>query len=643
MPEAKACHNCRRRRLRCDRSVPECHKCSARGQRCLGYGQLYRWADTVLIRGQPVKKTNVVESSVQECMPVNEGMPFIRSSHRGDPEDDRQNLSNIPAFSLADPLFQDLKPSSRHYLSYFASRFCQDLVIHDSPHHAANPFRELVPRSQTHPFLQHIIIATSAVHYSHTMRHVSSPGRPLTHIARQALVDALEARHRAIRELRRALGGGGAGAKAGGGGEEQQLVAVVKDKDGDNDALLATVLFFVNFSLIDSGREGWRDHMRAAGRLLVAARRPSPSRPLGVYDYVASDTVAYYIWSRALDSLASWKKQKTRGALPSDVGHRHRDWDRADILHILTRTEANSYHSCPARLLYIVLLASRAGEDNDGKSTDGTSNQNRTETLIRLLREAQSFDVDRWATEVCARNVAARLDTDELELGFRTHIAATYRAAVCLYIFLIAPSLQAEIHLRHRRQQHQQQQHPAREDENEEEELPYLPNTEDLAAAILHRLSFIPPPSPFFKYTTWPVFLGGVESASPARRAWVLRRLRAMRDFCPWGMLTAAMETLGEIWRIRNLGGTTAAVVGPGSGSGSGSGLGSDGGGGENSLDDEVGGEKIAGVVGNDEKKGGDDDSDDADDVGVGVGVDVGQSREWLAQLRSLDNDCLIV
>lgn len=40
---SKPCHNCRRRRLRCDRSWPSCHKCAVSGQECLGYGKVFVW------------------------------------------------------------------------------------------------------------------------------------------------------------------------------------------------------------------------------------------------------------------------------------------------------------------------------------------------------------------------------------------------------------------------------------------------------------------------------------------------------------------------------------------------------------------------------------------------------------------------
>ncbi|CAJ2508908.1 Uu.00g139340.m01.CDS01 [Anthostomella pinea] len=425
----------------------------------------------------------------------------------------------------------------------------------------ANPFRELIPMSQTQPFLQHIIIAVSAIHYSRAMNYESRLTSQCSLVANSALIDALCARQKAIQELRGAL--------------ERQRTLGENDDPAEKDALLATVLFFVNFALIDSGKDGWRDHLRAAGRLLSAQgsinfftmlpssdasglpvyMRPSLidgagtsltktirtdqstlsglillSKPLTACDYVASDTAAYYIWNNALDSLAS-----SAQSLDSDT--EASEWDPSNVLNILLRTETNSYHSCPARLMYIVLRASRLAQANKSNGTGGPDIAQR-EACLDLLNEAQSFDVDDWAKAVCARNVNFLDTTDEVELACRRCIAATYRAAVCLYILLVAQGLQA------------QTRWDTRYADNES--LPFLPTTADLVTTILHQLSFIPKESPFFKFTTWPVFLTGVETASPARRAWVLDRLQAMRDICPWGMLTSAMETLADIWRLRD-------------------------------------------------------------------------------------------
>lgn len=131
--------------------------------------------------------------------------------------------------------------------------------------------------------------------------------------------------------------------------------------------------------------------------------------------------------------------------------------------------------------------------------------------------------------------MAAVGSIDEVELEYRRHIGAAFQAAACLYVLLVAPELPSLTVSRFGGIG-----------------LPNFPDAGDLAAAILHHLSFIPINSPLFKFITWPLFLAGVETAHLSQRMWVLDRLRDMRDLCPWGMLTSTMETLVEIWRIRD-------------------------------------------------------------------------------------------
>ncbi|RYP91779.1 hypothetical protein DL770_002123 [Monosporascus sp. CRB-9-2] len=158
------------------------------------------------------------------------------------------------------------------------------------------------------------------------------------------------------------------------------------------------------------------------------------------------------------------------------------------------------------------------------------------------------FDTQAWANEIYARNLMAFGVVDKAEVHLRAHIATTYRTTACLYMLLIAPGLQSYMRRR------------AQSRVAEDDHLPTLLNTEDYAATTLKLLSFVPAASPLFKYTTWPVFMTGVETALPERRAWVMGRMQAMLDLCPWGMLTAAMETLTEIWLLRDA--ATAASEG---------------------------------------------------------------------------------
>ncbi|KAI0114555.1 fungal-specific transcription factor domain-containing protein [Hypoxylon sp. NC0597] len=557
MVAPKACHNCRTRRLRCDRSVPECHKCTSTGQECLGYGKLYKWVEKATPRDRDGVKP-VVSSTLKARRPPESQSRLNTKIHAeaNQPSRDVELCSHTPNFSLLDPLFQDLGLSSRYYLNYYAVRFCQDLVIYDSPEHGTNPFRELVPMSQEYPFLREIIIAASALHFCNAMRWNRSP-RP----AVDALVDALRARHRAIKSLQTVI-------------EQQKDLSDVELDGAEKDALLAAVLFFVNFALIDSGKGGWRAHMNFVGRLLsmrtpisshskcsasatmttkpqsnlkpyldfvtfeplislsFAHQPASTSQSLGIRDYITSDSMAYYIWSNALDSLISSGTRTASTPVAFD-GH------YTEILPILLRTEANSYHSCPSRLLYAIFRTSQLAKDVRSNETSSLNDQ-QMESCLELLEEIQAFDCDAWAAQVCAKIVADAGFLDKAELEYRKHIAATYRAAVCLYILLVAPEVRRQF------------SHHASCNEIGKDVVPTITNTTDLATTVFYHLSFIPTNSPLFKFATWPIFLTGVETADCSRRAWVLDRLRDMRDLCPWGMLTSTMETLVEIWRIRD-------------------------------------------------------------------------------------------
>lgn len=101
-----ACHNCRRQRLKCDRSAPQCRKCISRGQACLGYQRLLRWETGLASRGKLTGKTFQSLARCQQAQP-----PY-------------HNVLSIQ-YALDDPVIQDLSQVSRQYLRYcklFASR-----------------------------------------------------------------------------------------------------------------------------------------------------------------------------------------------------------------------------------------------------------------------------------------------------------------------------------------------------------------------------------------------------------------------------------------------------------------------------------------------------------------------------------------
>lgn len=328
-PPTKPCHNCRRQRLRCDRSYPHCNKCIAAGKECLGYGKLFRWTGAVASRGKLAGRTssapvdaanNAVSqassddgrkgqldffapstSSSAPCSSV--GTP-VDTSVQGYGED-MQLVPRSPSpgevvrspWALADPLYQDMQHSHRYYLSYcecdrcshyllllvylansfrliVTARVCRDLVSHDLPDR--NPFRGLLPLTRAHPLLQHIIVAASAAHMSNLVRAplaYSLKGTDdgfsagIEEASRRALKDALVAKSKALTLMRDAVENIGT---TGG------------------DVVLAAALFFINVELIESGKHGWKAHLEGAGRIM-SLLQPNMVADTALRDYMLSD------------------------------------------------------------------------------------------------------------------------------------------------------------------------------------------------------------------------------------------------------------------------------------------------------------------------------------------------------------------
>lgn len=161
-PPTKPCHNCRRQRLRCDRSYPHCNKCAASGKECLGYGKLFRWTGAIASRGKLAGRTSsapVEAGEGTEGEGEGEGAeaeawsPVLSSasvrSRRSSPASPRGPAMALNGFfgrrsstgaeglqlisqpgspnaklsspwALVDPLFQGLDQSHRFYLNYCA-------------------------------------------------------------------------------------------------------------------------------------------------------------------------------------------------------------------------------------------------------------------------------------------------------------------------------------------------------------------------------------------------------------------------------------------------------------------------------------------------------------------------------------------
>lgn len=162
-----------------------------------------------------------------------------------------------------------------------ADRVCVDLVARDTP--GGNPFRELIPLSKGHPLLLQILIATSAIHWANIFspitsipNGVSDPGgyfamlRSKDLVSRQALIDALAAKQKAMGYMREVLG--------------------ALDPAG-SEVALAAVHFFLRWDLIDvnkSDRRSWMSHLEGASSIMALL---TPGNPGSAASRLLRDTV----------------------------------------------------------------------------------------------------------------------------------------------------------------------------------------------------------------------------------------------------------------------------------------------------------------------------------------------------------------
>ncbi|PTB64727.1 hypothetical protein BBK36DRAFT_1123192 [Trichoderma citrinoviride] len=537
-PPTKPCHNCRRQRLRCDRSYPHCNKCAAAGKECLGYGKLFRWTGAIASRGKLAGRTSsapleagAAEEAEAEAGSGSEGndvkdaatspslLPFRRassavsvaSSSPGSPTwpvSPRRPATALalnrpfvpasptgflshPASHIAnrsisrtpvDPLFQDLNPSHRFYLDYFTNRVCKDLVSNDML--GFNPFRSLIPLTGAHPLLQHIIVAASAAH----MSNLISMGLPFPDdggfiprnrpaASAKALNDALVAKHTALKLMSAAI---------------QNLHAV------NGDVVLAASLFFINVELIESGKHGWRAHLEGAAKIMSSLQL-TQAWDSSLRDYLLSDCFIYFILASAF--------------MPARYAT-SLQFESSQIPFVLGKTVANSYLCCPPELMEILHAASQLSSElaHDQPSEETTT------AAITLINRAQAYDIYTWA-----RDTSGVLDLPKDVMKSRMHAGASHRLAACIYILQAIPSAGERLG-------------PA--------------FAAFLADDLMAHLNMMPVEDPNFKATTWPTFIIGAETREPERQKFVMERLRIMTTVCPWGFIHTAMETLQVIWNL---------------------------------------------------------------------------------------------
>ncbi|KAI9370024.1 fungal-specific transcription factor domain-containing protein [Aspergillus egyptiacus] len=496
-PADKPCHNCRRRRLKCDRTVPACHKCARTGQECLGYGKLFIWTYGVASRGKMMGRSYPMPARGPD-----QGM--LLPPQRG------QAVVQPPLYidtPLLDPILHSLDAHSRRYVYHFATNVAGDMVLSDSADQ--NPFRSLVPLCREHPILLHAIVANAAMHVSCLQKHsLSGAAHGVSPYASDASsdarVDALSSKHRALGLLRRALD---------------------DVRSTDIDLIVTVIHLFINLDLLDPGDGEWAAHAQGALRLigyLQALERPYASPLAQIRDSITSDCLTFYVLGCTLMSTSTLSL--------SDPFHSP---SPGEIIAALTRAEATSYLSLPTPLLQILFKACELSNLVSVGAMMSLTETTDYATLITrattLLRTAQSIDIHAWACALEARTGPTTPNQDQNtapspRTQSRIHVALAHQNAVAIYICRSVDRIAS-----------------------------LVPDTETLVTNVVRHLSAVGVDDPMFKGTSWPTFIAGVETDDPERREWALCRLREFWNLLPWGYLTMAVEVMVMTWRVRDM------------------------------------------------------------------------------------------
>jgi hypothetical protein len=186
---------------------------------------------------------------------------------------------------------------------------------------------------------------------------------------------------------------------------------------------------------------------------------------------------------------------------------------------MLKRSEANSYLSCPAVLLQVVLSASHLSDYEGGIISEEGQDpmDSQIDEASSLMEKAQSFDVRSWASRV--RGISTHDDFKS-----RLHIALAHQSAVCLYINRAVPAAKLL-------------------DGN---------SIDSLVQNIIDNLSPILPGDPLLKGTCWPTFMAGAESKTPERQDWIVTRMYVLWEILPWGYLRNTLGILRTIWGLKD-------------------------------------------------------------------------------------------
>nr|XP_036578708.1 C6 finger domain-containing protein Acr-2 [Colletotrichum truncatum]KAF6786041.1 C6 finger domain-containing protein Acr-2 [Colletotrichum truncatum] len=502
---SKSCLTCRQKRVKCDKRLPACLRCSSLKLRCQGYDRPNKlvWTNSIASRGKMMGKTtfNALEQSKNVALSHKPWHPPKQEQSTGAVVEACTSSAAV-TWSLMEPSLQDLPFDCRKYIRYFDLDLSRECVVYNQP--STNPFLALMPLMPKSQALSHAMISISAFHYTHRMvisqtQSFSEDGglvvaeRPQRwHISngrdwqldqpvfRDSLHTALSHKQKALQFLK----------------QEVQC-----DPMRNSDAVVAAIVLFICMDVVEFGSHGWNHHLRGAEEMVRSRRMLSNN-----------DAKDYAPWLKYFDAAcitfgilgATLAPTLTRSA------HRYPVLDSA-FLESLRHSENQTWVGCPAELLYLLSAI-------NSMRLQSPMDPEQLETTTKICKTLFEFSPLAWAEDFPAQE----------HHESRYHLAHAYKAAVEVYASHVIGALPG--------------QH-------------YLSGSfvlETIQLAILHMLK-IAPTDFHIKSLVWPAFVLGAEAQNPELREMVRTIFqRIWVSSCCYNARNA-VEILESIW-ARDLG-----------------------------------------------------------------------------------------
>ncbi|KAE8148129.1 hypothetical protein BDV25DRAFT_158966 [Aspergillus avenaceus] len=553
----KGCYTCRRRRIICDNGLPTCRKCRDAGKECLGYQKPLVWVKGgVASRGKmmgrsfnDVKKNMTGDGSsaaftVSEIdTPNQDGLDLdlfdlsLMSMSDATPSQSDFGLA-MPAHSpvvdsvpspwgLVDPLFKDLSPLSRFYISHFSQNIVGCLAFYPN---VKNPYRDLAVLVGDSPALADALAATGALHYALLASGDSSPMPWLSNDAAvtgtlpspqdvekavmrsmsrrpasQLYETFLKFKHRTLR----------------------QLSLDLKDPVKQNDnRTLAVIMVLALIDAIESGDGAWKYHLEGAKQLLTTrARAVSSSRTQGIIDWL--DTFA-------IDACLLMQVMGSTLARPGALSKPFKVLDMGP--EALKRLEETAWVGCPAYLLEVIFFVHEGwcvdpDPDADPPAMNFSSEflpkgSNPLQSPAALLRHIQAFDPVAWSEEMQSFLYLP-------DLSVRIALATIWRAAVYLYAGRVLSR-------------------PRSRSRAATNTFGLPSDHKAVTNLLIQHLPLIPVADAHFKCLIWPTFIAGAECTDSSHRPVLLQTLGAIYYDVTSVNVRNAAWVLSLMWRKRD-------------------------------------------------------------------------------------------